>query len=415
MFQGCDASFSLDKKSLHVLVIAQYFYPDIGGASTRAYNSALALKKQGCEVTVVTSFPHYPHGNIPPEYGKKIVAKEVISDIKVIRTWIPSLPHSSVRNRVILNLSFILSSLMAIGRIKRPNIIIAMNPNLFSFFSAIVYRIVYRRRIIRNVDDLWPEVFYDLGIVKSRVARKFLDIAAKLSYHHSSSLIPVSEGYVKTLVEKYDVPLEKITVIEHGVDLNKFRRKMTDDSPKIGKKIIMYSGALAVGYDFKSIVQAAKMLEAEPIHFIIRGNGPMYADILRLVEEYQVSNVEVSNTLLPIQDLVSLLNTADIFILPMNSTGVIDEGLPTKILEYQALGKPIICISEGEPGRYILRCQCGLVVRPSQPLELAENIVKLAGDDTLCKELGENGYSYITNNLTFEKIGKRLLDVIEKS
>ena len=58
---------------MNVLVIAQYFPPDMGGGATRAYNMAKGLSLAGCDVTVVTSFPHYPTGNIPAKYRRKIV------------------------------------------------------------------------------------------------------------------------------------------------------------------------------------------------------------------------------------------------------------------------------------------------------------------------------------------------------
>ena len=403
------------KSSLHVLIIAQYFYPDIGGASTRAYNMAQALKLQGANVTVVTAFPHYPHGKVPLKYKGKILIEEQINDVKTIRTWIPSLPHSSVKNRILLHLLFILSSLAALRRVTKPDIIIAMNPNLFAFYSAIMYSFIFRRKIIRNVDDLWPEVFYDLGLVKSRLAKKVLDLIAKISYSHTASVIPVSSGYTKTLTEKYKVPAEKITIIEQGVDVKKFKRRTEIGSGIAGKKIVMYSGALTEGYDFESLIQAARMLQREPLRFVIRGTGALYEDILRSVKDDKVLNLDLSNDILSTEELVALMNTADIFVLPMNSGGVIDEGLPTKILEYQALGKPIVCISAGEPGRYILRCKSGLVVAPNQVEDLAMSIKNLAKDEALSKELGDNGYKHVMNNLTFEKLGERLLNVIMKS
>ena len=399
---------------MHVLIIAQYFYPDFGGASTRAFNSALALKIQGCEVTVVTAFPHYPHGIVPDKYKGKLLIQEEISNLKVIRTWIPSLPHSSVRNRITLHLSFILSTLFALRHIKQIDIIFAMNPNLFSFYSATIYRLIFHKKLIRNVDDLWPEIFYDLGIVKSRLAKKILNRLAKFSYHSSSHLIPVSSGYIRTLVDKYRVPSEKITVIEQGVDVTRFRKATNAPSEPKTKKIILYSGALNEGYDFKAVIDTAKMLQTEPVHFIIRGSGVMYTSILMMIEENGLSNIEVNNKLLPIDELVSLMNEADIFLLPMNSPSVFDQGLPTKILEYQALAKPIVCISEGEASRYILQTKSGLVVRPGQIVQLANIITKLIRDDTLCRELGDNGYKNVINNLTLEKIGLRLLEIIKK-
>jgi glycosyltransferase involved in cell wall biosynthesis len=401
--------------NMNVLIIAQYFYPDVGGASTRAYNSALALKMQGCDVTVITAFPHYPHGKVPSNYKRSLIIEEDISGLKVIRTWIPSIPHSSVRNRIRLHLSFIFSSLFGMRHVKKFDIIIAMNPNLFSFYSAIIYGVIFRRKLIRNVDDLWPEIFYDLGIVKTGLAKKLLNRLAKISYQHSSHLIPVSHGYIRTLVDKYKIPREKITVIEQGVDVTRFRKKTNPPLESKAKKIILYSGALNEGYDFKAVIETAKILQSEPVHFIIRGSGVMYISILNMIEENNLTNIEVSNTLLPIDDLVSLMSKADIFLLPMNSPSVFDQGLPTKILEYQALAKPIVCISEGEARRYILQTECGMVAKPGNTSELAMIITKLIRDDSLCKKLGDNGYKNVIDNLTLEKIGIRLLEVIKKT
>jgi glycosyltransferase involved in cell wall biosynthesis len=80
----------------------------------------------------------------------------------------------------------------------------------------------------------------------------------------------------------------------------------------------------------------------------------------------------IGNSFLSQKQLVSVLNGADIFLLPMNlDARVADQGLPTKLLEYQAIGKPIDCISNGEAARYINKTQSGLLTSRRQPEELA--------------------------------------------
>jgi len=61
---------------LNVLVLAQYFPPDMGGGSTRASNVVKGLLCRGCGVKVVAAFPHYPHGKVPMEYRGKAVVSE---------------------------------------------------------------------------------------------------------------------------------------------------------------------------------------------------------------------------------------------------------------------------------------------------------------------------------------------------
>src|SRR5919112_5924397 len=165
---------------MDVLIISQYFPPDWNGTSTRAYNAALSLKLQGCNVTVIAAFPHYPDGHIPSKYKGRILSLEEIDGIKLVRTWVPSFAHLPLVKRVLLHISFMLSSLLGIIYIRKVDVIFAMNPNLFAFLPALIYKILFRKNIIRNVDDLWPEVFYDLGIVKSRFFKKILDFAASI-------------------------------------------------------------------------------------------------------------------------------------------------------------------------------------------------------------------------------------------
>ena len=81
-----------------------------------------------------------------------------------------------------MHISFMLSSILGLVYIRKVDVIFAMNPGFFAFFPALIYKVLFRKNIIRNVDDLWPEVFYDLGIVKSRFFKRILDFAASISY-----------------------------------------------------------------------------------------------------------------------------------------------------------------------------------------------------------------------------------------
>ena len=113
---------------MKVLVLAQYFAPDMGGGSTRATNVVKGLQIKGCEVSVVTAFPHYPHGRVSAKYKHKAIVPESFENAEVYRVWIPSLPHSNVANRVILHLCFIFSSLFALPFIGKIDVVWAIGP-----------------------------------------------------------------------------------------------------------------------------------------------------------------------------------------------------------------------------------------------------------------------------------------------
>jgi colanic acid biosynthesis glycosyl transferase WcaI len=407
---------------MNVLMISYYFPPDWNGDSTRAYNAARGLTIQGCNVTIISAFPHYPYGYTSSKYKRKVLAIEETDGMKVIRTWVPNLPHYPIIKRILLHVSFVFSCILGFFYIKKNiDVIFAMNPNFFAFYPAFIYSLLFHKKIIRNVDDLWPEVFYDLGIVKSPIFKRILDFIASVSYRIPVAIIAVSPGYVQTLITKYKVPEQKIAVIEHGVDTNIFHSLERNNSSKDNNnhrnkktKTVMYSGAISVGYDLEIIIKSAKLLESEPVYFIIRGRGELLDRLIQMIKEYELKNVEIRTDLLSKEELASFLSDADIFLLPMSSSRVIDQGLPTKLLEYQAFGKPIICISSGEAGKYITKTQSGLATTSRQPEELAQLVMRLVNDEELTRRLGANGFNNVNSHLTLEIIGKRLMNIIRR-
>ncbi len=393
---------------MNVLIIAQYFPPDMGGASTRAFNVAEGLVRLGCSVNVITAFPHYPEGNIPEYYRGKALTFEKNGNIQVSRVWIPPLAHNRVLNRIVLHLCFLFSSLFLLPFKRKFDVIWAANPNLFSFFSALVYSFVNGKPIVRNVDDLWPEAFYDMNLVKSHILKKLLDFMAWLSYSLPVAITPISPGYKRRIVEKYGIKKEKIRVVEVGVDTSIFK----SISNKKDDFIVMYSGILGPAYDFRNALMAAKLLSNhKELKFIIRGIGECKYDIKKMIEEFSLENVCLDTNLISKSKLVKILNLADACLLPMKEIKAADEGLPTKIFEYQAMGKPVVCCSSGESAQYIKSTRSGVVINPGNPKALADAIFRLYRNKEFTRELGMNGRKYVCENLSVEKIGERLYKI----
>jgi colanic acid biosynthesis glycosyl transferase WcaI len=149
---------------MRTLIIAQYFPPDMGGGATRAYNVARGLSRAGCDVTVVTAFPHYPSGKIPKKYRFKLLAIENENNIKIVRTFVPPIASKGFANRMLLFLAFAFSSLFALFSVGKIDVVWAANPNIISVFPSLIYKLANQCPLVQNVDDLWPETLYDLGL-----------------------------------------------------------------------------------------------------------------------------------------------------------------------------------------------------------------------------------------------------------
>jgi glycosyltransferase involved in cell wall biosynthesis len=401
---------------MKVLIIANIFPPDIGGASMRAYNVAKSLISNDIDVTVITSFPHYPTGKIPDIYKWKSFAIENQNNMHVIRTFLLPLSSSGLVNRLILFLNFIISSILVTTKIGEFDVIWTANPNVLSFIPAKFYSLLRNKPIVLNIDDLWPEDLENFGMVsENSLIMKVGTFFASIAYNNSAQLTPISPGYLHILKTKYKINLEKATVIFPGVDLTDFSEPDPSIITKQERKYqILYVGAFSIAYDFNQILLAAKILQNEDVEFILHGAGECLTSIKNNILKYKINNVKISDQFLSRAEISQLLREADALILPSRKFRHYYYGLPSKIFEYQAVGKPIICCSNGFPGQFIEDTKSGVVVESGEYKDLAKSILQLKSNLALSQTLGMNGRKYVEKNASIQKIGLQMKNIFEK-
>jgi len=396
---------------LNVLIIAQYFPPDLGGSATRAYNLAKGLLLNDCEVTVVAASPHYPHGKIPREYRWKPLKVEWLGKIKVIRTFMPPMKSRGFFRRIMLIGFFAVSSLFALPLTEKIDVVWAS-----SWLPGIIYSKVKRKPLAINVDDLTLEDLVDLKLIEDdSMILGAAKLIYRMCYMRGDAVTPISPGYVETISEKYGVEKSKIHVVRGGVDLDIFGSKASRKNTG-GKFAVLYSGAFSVGYDFEQVLKAAKIVEEKDsqVEFILQGIGELADYIKSGIKELNLKNMRVIDKVFSREDVAELLDQADALILPLQDYGRPYPGISSKLYEYQAVGKPIICCAEGQPAEYVKETNSGLVVEPGDYEALAKSILHLRSSLDFARKLGENGRECVEKNLSIEKIGSEMKELLER-
>ncbi len=393
---------------MNVLILGEYFPPDIGGAATRSSNVAKGLSLNDCNVTVVTAFPHYPTGRIPKKYKYKPLKVEYAGKMKIIRTFVLPIESKGLFKRLLVFWSFIVSSLFALPFIGKIDVIWAANPDVFILVPAIAYGSIKRKSIVANVDDLIIEDLYDLGLVKRGSAiSKLAEVFARIVFSEVKAATPISQGYMSTIA-KYGVPKSRIQVIRGGVDLDVFKSRPKQNTGN--KFVVLYSGGFSIAYDFDQIFRAAKMIEnLDPeVEFIIQGKGELLGSMLSKINELKLKNVQIIDKLLSREAVAEFLSQADVLILPLADFKIPYRGMSSKLYEYQAVGKPIICCSGGLPSVLVKDTDSGLVVNPGDFEALANAVLELKRDPVRCGIYGENGRKSVEAEGSIMAIGAKL-------
>ena len=162
---------------MRLLILTQYYPPEIGAPQNRLHELAIRLKNKGVQIEVLTALPNYPKMEVFKEYRDKQRREETIEGITVHRSWIYVSASKSIVARLLNYFSFVWSSYWRGRRLQPFDYLMVESPPLFLGYSAIALSKKLNAKLIFNVSDLWPESAEKLGIVTNK---SLLNMAYKL-------------------------------------------------------------------------------------------------------------------------------------------------------------------------------------------------------------------------------------------
>jgi glycosyltransferase involved in cell wall biosynthesis len=113
--------------------------------------------------------------------------------------------------------------------------------------------------------------------------------------------------------------------------------------------------------------------------------------------------------------VAKLLSEATALILPLRNFGRPYPGISSKLYEYQAVGKPIICCADGQPAEYVNETKSGVVVNPGDYRALANAVLYLKDNPEVAEKLGVSGRNYVVENLSIKNIGQEMVNVLQQA
>lgn len=389
---------------MDILVISQFFPPEMGAPAARFYDFARHWIGAGHNVSIITAFPNFPNGVIPKEYRGKFYQRETVDDIKVYRGFIYANKNLGFFSKTLGYISFIVSSIIItlFAKIKY-DIVISTSPPPTVGIPGIFASKLKRVPLIFDVRDIWPEGIVDSGRIKNKLLVHFLEWIEKKIYSMSSLVTVVTVGK-KTRIESKGVAENRIAVISNGVDMRLFDRDAQMVLPAELQKIsdnfvcITYAGVFNPSQGLNVILDCAKKLrELRPdlfakVAFVFIGDGSKKTELLGLKEDYGLDNVYFMG-IRPKNVVFSILKKSYVNVVPLRKRKDLHT-VPSKIYESMASGRPILLSAEGEPGEIVRKANCGLISPPGDVDELTENLIKYLSDADLTTRHGSNGRRY---------------------
>ena len=394
---------------MRILIVTTNYYPELTGIGK--YNGEMAewLAKQGHEVKVVTAPPYYPDWAIARGYSGWKFSRERIFGVDVLRCplYVPRKPGCVTR--LVHLLSFSLTSLVPTlwyGATWRPDVVFVLEPPLMCAPAALVAEFLAGGRSWLHVQDFEVDAAFDLGIVRLKCIRWIVESFERWLIKRFDRVSTISGKMLERLRNK-GVSSKKVMLFPNWVDHDSIaplgRPGVFRSQLNIGKDriVLLYSGNMGEKQGLEVVVEAAKMLHADPrFVFLFCGRGAVREKLES--EARGLTNVLFMD-LQPADLLNELLNSADIHLLPQRADAE-DLVMPSKLAAMLASGKPVIAAAREDTEIAGLVGRCGLVVEPGDAAAFCAAISELGSRAELRTQLGKVGREHAVEYLGIDHI-----------
>ena len=404
---------------MKLLILTQYYPPEIGAPQNRLHELAIRLKATGMEIDVLTALPNYPRMEIMNGYENRKNRYEEIDGIPVHRSWIYVTKSKGIFSRLLIYFSFVWSSYWKGRKMKKYDYLLVESPPLFLGYSAMVLSKKLNAKLIFNVSDLWPESAEKLGIITNKIA---LNLAYKLEakcYKQAFLITGQTQGIVDNIRARF--PNIKVYWLPNGVDVSfynpsqiqpgNFREKNGFSKEEI---LYFYGGIIGHAQGLEVILNAANLLrDSSSIQFVIQGSGPEKEMLLELKKTLKLNNVHFLEPVSK-KEMPSILKSIDVALVPLKNLTLFKGAIPSKVFEALAMEVPLLLGVDGEArNHFIEKGKAGLFFQPENADELAKQALFLAENLVERLEMGKNARRYVTENFDREKIANDFMRQLE--
>jgi colanic acid biosynthesis glycosyl transferase WcaI len=211
------------KTAMKFVMITQYYAPEVGDRQTRLAATTKALISLGHQAEVVTAMPNDPMGEIASAYLWKFYVKEEREGALVHRFWL-FVDKGKAINRLLTHLSFMLTSLVGISKIRTPEVIFVNAEPVFLGIVGAVYSWIFQKPMVLYLPEIWPKRIENLENlnVGDRILYE-LSLSLESWVYRQSRIIAVSSDEVKESLLKVKVKPEKLFVVSNNDDENAWR------------------------------------------------------------------------------------------------------------------------------------------------------------------------------------------------
>jgi colanic acid biosynthesis glycosyl transferase WcaI len=410
----------------NVLILSLVFPPDNVSTAQLMGEIALDLQQAGHTVRVISTVPHYNPESAPRDgpglrrvFGP-LVQRSEFGGIPVLHVWMPRKGGRIFLRVAAWGMFHLLSTILGVVSRWRPAVLLAPSPPLTIGLSAGVICWLRRTSYIYNIQEIYPDVAINLGVLKSPLLIRAMLAMEQQVYRRARLLTTISPSMRRKVIEK-GVPEAKVRLVPNFVDLETFAAVPRDNAFARqhglgGKFVVSYAGNVGKPQGLDVFVEAMDLLRDCPrIHLLMVGGGSEFGRLSARAQELNLPNT----TFLPQQEyaVVPLIYGCSDLSVVAQAPGTQADGIPSKVYRIMGSGRAILACTaaESDLAWLVNAAGAGLVAQPETPAALAQ-LLRAAGERAGDWEAaGQRGREYVADHFSRSKITGQYAALIEEA
>jgi len=295
------------------------------------------------------------------------------------------------------------------------DVIHACNPPDNIFIIGGFFKVFFGKKFLFDHHDINPEL-YEAKFGRRDFFYKVMLAWERWTFNTADVSIATNESYKKIAIERGGMAEDKVFVVRSGPMLDRLKILPPVEKLKQGRKFLVgYVGVMGkqegIDYLLRAVHHIVFKLKRQDLHFGLVGGGTDLEAMKELTRELEIEKYVTFTGRVPDQELLEMLNTADICVNPDVANEMNDKSTMNKIMEYMALGKPIVQFDLTE-GRFSAG-QASLYARRNDEFDMAKKIIQLLDDPERRKKMGAFGRNRVVNELEWKYEVPKLLAAYE--
>jgi hypothetical protein len=404
------------KRLLRIVLVSQYFPPEVGATQTRIQAFAEYLADRGHRVTVIAEFPNHPHGVMPPEYRGRLIEDDRSNSYRVLRVWVRASAEKTQMTRLSFYLSFMTLATAVAPMVGRADVVVATTPPLFTAVAGYAIARLNRAPFVLDVRDLWPAAATSLLQISAGSETKLAEQLERRLYRAAA----VTTAVTKPFCDHIDVSRThgpRTVLLPNGTIPRFFENHGDHRASRFGvpadRFLVTFAGILGIAQALPSTLEAAELVD-DVADFQFVGDGPLRATLMNDMRSRSLRNVHFRSQV-PLDEITPILASSDALLVTLSAHPTFKQFVPSKLIDFMAAGKPVVLSAAGEAARILNRAGGGIAVPPEDPVELARAVRWLAEHPDEAARMGQRGRAFASRRLRStqaERLEQLLFDAV---